>query len=535
MSADLIAICKERGRLTVDKPRAITAKKEIVELNDMALLLEVYQKLNAVDFSKLKNSLSAIGALHEVASKYHGPKSALVLMVETLTVEKFEGEDKEAVDSLLAELKEVYEKYLRLFDEKNPLLSSKARARYKEAEKQQKGPLHLRAIKALKTVIGEIGYGLSVDAKRKLQIRGEDWINKLSTNKVINQEKINYIIWERCKPGQVIKKLEPYSKLEPKPKPEKPSFFNYSLRLAPGYGLRPLGKDNPELLAQEGRGILTQSAASAEFKLSERSALQIDYNFSTSYDVEGKDYFVFNHSHARVSSTYRSNNLDLLVQAGWNKFRTDYPSKDTPDLNALVQNLRLNYLITSNLFLNLDQNLMLGKTNESFPVDQSDFRLIGAEGKLGGAYQAGPFIPFLGLIGGYGKNGEIYGGYLGLGINHTRHEANLLAQYTNDKGITAAARYFLSQGKWGMGTRVFYNHDLEDRYQMGIGIDVLIKLAELWGNDVELQPFVNATYEMASDPALNINGGITIRFGGLRPSEPSSLRPYSIQPLPEAR
>lgn len=530
MSGDLIAICKERGRLTVDKPRAITAKKEIVELNDMALLLEVYQKLNAVDFSKLKNSLSAIGALHEVANTYHGPKSALVLMVETLTVEKFEGEDKEAVESLLAELKEVYEKYLRLFDGKNPLLSSKARARCKEVEKRQKGPLHLRAIKALKIVIGEIGYGLSVDAKRKLQIRGEDWINKLSTNKVINQKKINYIIWERCKPGRVTKKTKPHPK--PEPKPEGPSVFHYSLRLAPGYGFRPKGKEHAELLAGEKRGASLEGGLSLNLKL-KPGELQFDYNASGSHDL--KD-LLSNNDYARASFIHRSENFGLQVQGGWRYYRSDDPSKDNPDLNALVLKGRQNWRITPNFSLNFDESLTAGWTNESFPVEKSDFHLVRSAGRLGGAYQTGPFTFFADGIGGYGEDGGIYGADLGFGFNLADHEVNLIAQYVNDNGATTAARYFFNKDSWGMGAQVFYNHDLEDQYRIGTDIAARIKCGKLWGKHVELQPMVNVAYAMSSNPVLNLNFLLMLRFGdGLLPAQPSNLRPYSIDPLPEAR
>jgi hypothetical protein len=247
-----------------------------------------------------------------------------------------------------------------------------------------------------------------------------------------------------------------------------------------------------------------------------------------------KSDLISNNDYPRASLIYRSNSLDMQLQGGWRYYRNDNPNEDNPNINALAQNLRLNYLITSNFFFNLDQGLLAGKTNESFSQDWSDFHLIRAEGKAGGAYQIDSSTLFFGLMGGYGAD-VVYGAYLGTGLNVTAHEATLLAQYTNDKGISAAARYFLSQGDWGIGSRVLYNHNLKGRYQLGIGIDALIKIGELWGNTLELQPFTKAAYEMASDPALIVNVGIMLRFGGLRPAEPSFFRPYSIDPLPEAR
>lgn len=535
-------ICQERGRVSIDKPQAITAKKELVNLNDMALLLEAYQALSAVDFSKLSESYSILGALNQIKNKCHGPnkdcggKSAIVLMVDTLTVEKFNEEEQRVADSLLADLKKINKKFSQLLDKKNPLLSPKTRDEYKKEEKNQTGHLHDRAIKALKIMIGRKGLGLSVDAKKKLNIRGGDaWIDKLNTGI------ISLLIRLRCKPG-IIKKAEPKPKPKPKPEPapkSKPK-FDWSLRLGSGYGLNPIGKEQPELLAAQERGILMQSAASGKLDIARRLYLQIDYNFSAPYDVQGGDNLVSNYDFGRVSlAAGPLDNLDLLAQVGWLYYRNDYPSKETPDTNALVENLRINWKLFPGFSLNLDQSLLAGWTNESFPEETSDFHLIRAMGEAGASYQAGPCTPFIGGIGGHGEDGEIYGGYIGTGLNLGELEVNLRAQYRNDEGLSAAARYFFNQKDWGIGGQLFYindiGQDLEDQYKTGAGVVARFAIAEFWGNVLEVQPFANVAFAMDSDSALNINGGILLRFGALRPAQPSSLRPYSIESLPEAK
>ncbi len=542
MSGDALsvnAICKERGKIEINKPEAISSadQKEIQVLQDLAQLLELYQALKAVDFGNLP--LDAIGAMRDISEHCH-PKSLCykmtpILIVDALTKTVFDEENEKAIKTLIKAIKPVSEKFQAVFADKNPLVSIKVKNRYKELEKAETGALHKRALNALKKVMEEIGMGLSPKASAELKTKQTDWVDNI----IVDQ--INSLIWEKCEPGFVeVKPVGP----KPKPKSWMPSWLNLGLRIGSGYGGRAKGKHLPELLAEEERGLLLKGAASFKFDLSARYALQIDYSFSAPYDVKGDDNLVSNKDDGRLSLIARPlDNLDLFVQAGWLYYRNDYPSAATPDINALQDHIRINYRPINKLSINFDQKLLTGWTNESFPVDRSDFSLIEAEGELGVSYDLGMFIPFAGGIGGYGKDGEIYGGFLGTGFKRGDHEADLRADYINtkifaaenvkDKGINLALRYLFNVDRGGAGAILYYNNNLDGQHQMGGGVFGRVKLVEFLGNALELQPFVNVAALTNDDKAVNIMGGIMLRFGGLRPGKPSFFKPYSIKPLLE--
>jgi|GEM_PF-2443327 len=542
MSGDALsvnAICKERGKIEINKPEAISSadQKEIQVLQDLAQLLDLYQALKAVDFSNIP--LSVIGAMREISERCH-PKSLCykmspILILDALTKEKFGAEDKQAVDALIKGIKPVSEKFQAVFADDNPQVSIKVKNRYKELERAQTGALHKRTLNALKKVIEEIGVGLSSKVSTKLKISQTDWVDKISI------EQINGLIQEKCKPGFVeVKPIGP----KPKPKTGMPSWLQLGLRIGSGYGEKVKGKNLPELLADEERGLLLKGAASFKFDVSKLHALQVDYNFSVPNDVGGNDNLVSNKDDARLSFISRPlDNLDLFIQAGWLYYRNDYPSAATPDINALQDHIRINYRPIKKLSINFDQRLLAGWTNESFPADRSGFGLIEAEGELGVSYDLGMFIPFAGGIGGYGKEGEIYGGFLGTGFKRGDHEADLRADYINtkifsadnvkDKGINIALRYLFNVDRGGAGAMLYYNNDLDGQHQMGAEIFGRIKIAELWSNVLELQPFVDIAAAVNDHTALNINGGLMLRYGGERAGKPSFFKPYSTKPLLE--
>jgi hypothetical protein len=527
--SDISPICFDRGGIKISQPKAITAAEEVITLNDIAQLLEVYQELKAIDFSKLPDS--AIGAFREKAG---GSDFAVVLMVKALSEKSFSGEEKTAVDELLAQLRRIAEKYGRLFDGDNPLVSPKTRDRYNQAEIQiekeiPKGALRKKALAALEAVIKQLVLGLSKGAKNKLKISEASWIDKISVKQV------NDLIGEKCKPGLLTQ--QPASQAAPKSEKRK---LDYSFRLVSGFGHRALGKDRPEVLAAEERGVLIQGGVSARYNFSKRYALQLDYNFSAPYDVIGKDNLVSNDDFGRLSLTARPlGSLDIHAQVGWRNYRNDYPSAETPDLNGLVQNLRINWRAFAGLpklSLNLDQSLIAGWTNISFPADRSGFRLVRAAGEPGASLKVGAFTPFIGGIAGKGDEGTILGGFAGSVFDLGNHQANLRLQYATHEGLSSAIRYLYDRGGWKVGALAFYrNLNLSDNHQAGGGAFAIIRLVKILGLDLELQPFANAAYEKGVVSALNFIFGVMLGLGGLRPSQPSALTPDSVKSLPEER
>jgi len=526
--SDINAICLERGGLKINHPKAITAAEEIITLNDIAQLLEVYQELKAIDFSKLPDS--AIGAFREKAG---GSDFAVVLMVKALSEKSFSGEEKTAVDGLLAQLKRIAEKYGRLFDSDNPLVSPKTRDRYNQAEIQiekeiPKGALRKKALAALESVLKQLGLGLPKGTKSKLKISEVSWIDNISVKQV------NDLIGEKCKPGLAVTPPAAH------PAAKSGKKFDYSFRLASGFGLRALGKDRPEVLAGEERGVLMQGGASARYVFSKRYSLQLDYNFSAPYDAVGKDNLVSNDDFGRFSLIARPlDNLDIHGQVGWRYYRNDYPSAETPDINGLVENFRVNWRAfpqIPNLSLNLDQSLIAGWTNISFPENRSSFRLVRATGEAGASLKVGSFTPFIGGIAGKGDEGTILGGFAGSVFDLGRHQANLRLQYATHEGLSSAIRYLYDRGGWKVGALAFYrNSNLDNNYQVGGGAFAIIKLAKIFGLDLELQPFASTAYERGSVSALNLIFGVMLGLGGLRPSRPSILTPDSVKSLPEER
>jgi len=527
--SDVNAICLDRGGLKISHPKAITAAEEIITLNDIAQLLEVYQELKAIDFSKLPDS--AIGAFREKAG---GSDFAVVLMVKALSEKSFSGEEKIAVDELLARLKRIAEKYGRLFDSDNPLVSPKTKDRYNQAEIQiekeiPKGALRKKALAALEAVIKQMVLGLSKGTKNQLKISEASWIDKISVKQV------NDLIGEKCKSGLLMQ--QPTS--QPAPKSEKRK-LDYSFRLASGFGLRALGKDRPEALASEERGVLMQGGASAKYNISKRYSLQLDYNFSAPYDVIGKDNLVSNDDFGRLSlAANLLNNLDVHGQVGWRYYRNDYPSAETPDINGLVENFRVNWRAfpqIPSLSLNLDQGLIAGWINSAFPANRSGFRLVRVAGEPGASLRVGHFTPFLGGIAGKGDEGTILGGFAGSVFDLGNHQANLRLQYATHEGVSSELRYIYDRGTWKIGALAFYrNLNLDSNHQAGGGAFAIIRLAKILGLDLELQPFASTAYERGSVSALNLIFGVMLGLGGLRPSQPSILTPHSVKSLPEER
>ncbi len=536
-NVDLTTICQIRGWKEVSKPEKITVQnqKEVLALDEIAQLLEVYKSIKDIDFSKLPDK--AIKPLREITGRCHSPQSlcfdfAISLIIDTLNVENFEGEDKAAIDSLLEDLKVVKKTYLRLFDKTNPSVSPAVRDRYIQVEKGiQKGALHKRALKALKIVIEEKALGLPKGTRAKLGINGGDWVEKF------NMEKITVLIGEMCAPGVVVKKQE-----KPEQKPSGPPILTYSLRGGAGYGHRVKGDNHPQMLAGEAKGVAAQSAASGNFRLADGYGLQIDYRFAAPYDVIGDDNIVSNDDLGLISFISQpADSVDLFVQAGWRYYRNDHPSDVTSNLNALMQKARVNWIPSSelpNLAINFDENLMAGWTGDTFPNKEGEFDFIRAAGEAGVSYQFledfGSFILFGGGIGGYGMDEAIYGGYAGLGYILDEHEAHLKLQYRKDMGLGVSARYFYNEYRWGIGGRVFYDLNLEETHHLVTGeINARFKLTRFWGNDLELQPFANVASEInSSDSAVNVGGGLILRFGVLLPAILTDLN-YTTRPFKE--
>jgi len=509
------------------KPELVPAadQNEIRNLADVANLLAIYQ-----DLTEISVPLPAVAALMDMADKYSAGTSydiAAVLITDALKKESYEGQEKQQVDAFLKKIEALKGKYRQLFDEANNLHVFNIEKRYKEIEKAKTGPLHKRALEAVRTLIEEIN---ARKLKAKFKTGDENWVDNLKA------DDIHQLIAGKCKAG-FVEPPKPQPKPEKAPEKKKLPFFQYSLRLGTGYGLMPAGQEHRELIADQERGILMQSSASGKLNLSEKLALQIDYNFSAPYDVQYGDDLVSNNDFGRISLiSLPLEKLDLFAQVGWRYHRNDYPGENTPDINALVESIRINYHLNDKLSINFDQHLLAGWTNESFPAQESDFHLIRALGEAGVSYKFGRAIPFIGAIGGYGEDGALYGGYAGTGLEFGEHEADLRLQYINDLGLGAVGRYFYNQEKWGVGANLSYqNFDFSDRHQFSAGLAARVAVAKLFGRVIELQPFVNVGYADNVDSALNVNFGLMFMFGSLRPAKPSGLKPYSIESLPEER
>ncbi len=580
MSGEISKICQDRGGVKVNKPERITNGDEINRLDDLAQLLKLYQDLSAIDFSTLPDSV--IKPLMDLAKKCHVGtsvcyKNALALFVDALEKAKFSAKDRAAVDLILAQVRPVRDAMLRVLNSTSPTVAAKIRDRYYEIEKGiQTGFLHKRALSALKSVIDELALSLTSASSDKLKVKEDGWMDRVKI------EDINGVVKLSCQAGieeatpiippPLVPTTVPTVKPEVKKPEEKPPEefkpkFDFSLRLGVGYGDRVLGT-NMSLLSAEDRGGFVNGGASGRLIFTPTLGLQLDYNASGSYDfvkhsdrTPENDNLVSNNDYARLTFFGRPHkNFDFAVNAGWRHYRSDYPTTYNPDVNAFVEGFRINWRPVSNLSLNLDHGLTAGWTSTTYGADKGDFKVASVYGAPGVSYALGPVTPFLGGILGYMNNGEgangesinggIYGGYAGAGLKLGGHSADLRGQYIYDnknsyfdRGLKLMGRYSYGSEAFMVGGAAAYAFDPTGKRHAVTGMlfgDILLKKDSLFGNSWYLSPFFSAGYEQQEndnkkDNTVNLNGGLMVRFGDLRPAVMPVVQPYSTTPLPEER
>jgi len=580
VGGDINAICQARGGITLNKPEKITNADEIKTLDDLAQLIKLYQDLTAIDFSTIPDS--ALKPLREMANRCHSAgsacfKNALVLFVDALEKAKFNANDRVKVDALLTQLRPIRDAFLKTLSSTNPTVSAKVRDRYNEIEKgNQTGFLHKRAIAALKSVIEELGLSLSKTTSDALKVGTEGWADRIKMDDINGSIKLSCqagyeepkpvapptvpIVPPPVVPVKVAPKVEPKKEEEFKPK------FDFSLRLGLGYGDRVLG-NNMYLLSSEDRGGFVHGGASGRLLLTPTMGLQLDYNGSGSYDfvkhsdrTPDNDNLVSNNDYGRLTFFGQPHkNVDFAVNAGWKHYRSDYPTTYNPDVNGLAEGFRINWRPVTNLSLNLDQGLVAGWTRTSYTGESSNaqgpFKVANIYGAPGVSYTAGPVTPFLGGIVGYTDNGGdakggVYGGYAGAGLKVGGHTADLRGQYVYDKtnsyfdrGLKILGRYAYGSEAFMLGLAAAYGFNPDDKRHAVTGMlfsDILLKKDLLWNNSLYLSPFFGAGYEQTEndnkkDNSVNLNGGLMLRFGDLRPAVMPDARPYSTTPLPEER
>jgi len=366
---------------------------------------------------------------------------------------------------------------------------------------EQQSSTTIKLINALKSAIVNISLKLSPKTKIELGIGTPGWMDKLSAGS-LEKTLLSGCRAAEAAPEAATQPSVEQPKIEKKPEPEK---LSYGVRGGAGYGT---AKDQKAAL---------QGGASGRYRLSENLSLQLDYQgelYTASSIKQATD-------DAAASVRFKYGQVEL----GWHKYKNSVEGTD-PDSNGLYLSSRFNYPL-SRFILTLDEALSSGYVVNKW---QTTGRTL-----PGITLNLPNIKPFAGGTVGYDTTNSkvIYGGFAGAGARIGRwQEIDLRLDYTNLEGISAQARYFYNRQNWGAGPLVSYNYNLDDKkHSLAAGLTGRLQ----WKN-FTIMPYVEGSLDKdATGNAYSISAGAVIRFGKLQLTRPTILRPYSLDPLPEAK
>lgn len=379
----------------------------------------------------------------------------------------------------------------------------------------------------------------------------------LGENQAANAGEVNGAVdvqcWDLSQPPEpkapVLQKINPPEIKKPEVKtPEPPAqpaipLVEYSLNGGLALGMRFPSPNNQYLLPDRVSGVGLLSGASLKINTSKDFSLQADYTYAMAYNHNADPApVVFNSDYLRLAAVYLSRSVDISGNAGWLRYRADYPRVSTPDFDGLAENVRTNFKITKEVSLNFDQYLMLGATSTA-PIEASYGKVQAAS--LGFEPGLSCRLGALTLFGGgivAAEPGKTAGGWdAGAGYAWAGHEVNLRGQQVSsplrfDRGTGVQLRYAYFVNGSGVGAKAGYVRRPEERDVFTAGLFGAIKLSSLLGQAISVAPFADLAEEkMGTDSVNNLSAGIVLRFGSLLPAVAPAAAPYQVQPQPETR
>ena len=529
------AICQARGVAKVSPQKAAEAKEDIIFLEDIGQLFNLFAASET-----MREKISEQGLTTEANSLYSGAFAGIresdplkrTLLAVDATLEAIDAiksgrkrnafaNDRKALNKIKEIIVTTQNTYSITLNKLSPA-TVKILRQILSAVQSPFGILEVS--KLVKSAIQNICLNLSDVAKSKLGIGKSGWMEKLS------RERIERVLAESCQNIKYVKAEIPTSRPSP-PLPVKKSPFNYSASAGGGYAY---ATGRPELRIGRENGIIGAAAISGSYALNERLTLQLHYlsqatvksNFGQVQ--QGTDEAV-------ASANYRTEKNELQLRLGWSHYSA--VAEDDPNRHGLQQDARYVYRVNQSLALNIDEYLFSGLINQSWKT-----QIIT---ELGATLNLKGFRPFLGGIGGYDQfTGKIiYGGYAGIYKDLSpQQEFNLRLNYTNINGLEATGRYFFLHPLGGIGPQVYYNFDIENKtHNAGGGVSAFLSIGELLKRNIPLDLLFNAQCgysKQAEDNAKYCSGMLSLRWSGRdRQQLPivSPLRPDDTRPLPEGR
>jgi hypothetical protein len=491
----VVSICWDRSGLKLNKPEAVTEsnRNEIQDMDDLAHLLEVYRDLNSI-FDRYQLPLRAIGVLRKMANRC-SPKSlctgnAIALIVDALEKEKFSGEDKKVVDSFLAEMRMIRDKYLILFGPEAQHISPEVKDRYIKIEGAEAGPLHKRALTALRTVIEELGVKLKIDN------RG-NWIDDLSI------EKINSMVRQKCGQGFVIEgqkpPISPVQKPNILPTPPLPvskevSPWNWGIRLRSGYGDSVSGPNDTELI--QVRGANLAGGGTLDYKIDGNKRFQLNFDTMSANDF-GRDDFTFDDNFLGASIVGKS----YFAQLGLRHYKSDRPTVIRPNQDMAVESAGIKLLLKEGIYFDSAETFRIGVANYTQPSNSHlQLNVLGTAGLTFkfGRYAFSPFA-IGGVIFDKGEKQAIDGG--GLNAN-------------------------LDLNAFGLGLNAYAINYPKKQSNIGFQLEGSIKLTKNTNLLITLGPCEYASGN--GQTAVNFQGGLGFVYG----SAGTGPKPLLFEPLP---
>ena len=497
MSELLSQICLSRG-IKINPAKADPAvAKDVQLLTDVRALFEQLALMEG-----MKGEVSALSFSDEALTIYSGASSAVsdpdpfTKSVKTIeaTIRTIDGiKNKKKREKLsgdrtgFAKMLEIVRGTEKRFNAIKKSISAPSQETLRQLyTAEQQSSTTIKLINALKSTILNTSIKLSAKTKAELKIGGEGWVERLSSGQ------IDQLFNATCKAAKAeVEASQPVIQ-PPVIIPAKPSSIRYGVRGGAGYGT---GDD---------QRLMLQGGGSLRYK-----RVQVDYNGTLNTDrsvKQGTD---------DASTTLKLDRLQ--IQAGWFRFK-DSVTGTAPDMNGVYLRSRLALPIGPTI-LTADEELFSGYVADKW---QTSARL-----EPGLTLNLGSFKPFAGGTVGYDTAGNrvIYGGFIGAGLEiGQRQEGNLRADYDSLRGVTTQVRYFINFPKWGVGPTVLYNYNLEDKKHTFSG--GLMGRIQLW--KFSFLPYVIGSQK-------DVNFGLVVRFGELQLPRPSSLKPYSLDPLPEGK
>jgi hypothetical protein len=327
--------------------------------------------------------------------------------------------------------------------------------------------------------------------------------------------------------------------------------LNYSLRVGPIFSYRISGQDTPEVLAGENRGIGADGTASINYSFNNKYRLQLDYSSNALFGIIGEDVqdkVTSASDLAMISAIMRPlSSLDLMVQAGWQYFHTDYPSERTEGLNAGLLKFRINARPIKKvpISFNFDGSLLVGEINSTFPIENQ--LAVRALVDMGASYlvklKSLSLIPHVSGRIGYLMDRELlaYGGAIGLSLAGKEHEGNVAATYNNVDGLTARLRYMFKRSRYSVGAQASYNMYNKNLVKTELEQQIVaaelfgqVGLVKLFGRYLGLRLVARYAHELDSG-ASNVTVGLDLTYGSLLPVRPSIFTPNSLSTMAEDR